>query len=137
MHIVHFHRLNFLLQMDPAHLNWVAIVFLLVFHPHRNRFLFAHVVREFFGLMWEMHFLCWYFVCTKPRRMAFRNFPQSTENKRIYKSWLERKFMYRSFRTFTPRSFSTIRCVGVASHLFPANTFTTSGAAFWNESKKN
>lgn len=32
--------------------------------------------------------------------------------------------------TFAPRSLSTARCVCGASHLFPASTLTTSGAAF-------
>lgn len=39
--------------------------------------------------------------------------------------------------TLAPRSLSTARCDCGASHLFPANTLTTSGAAFYDESTQN
>lgn len=38
--------------------------------------------------------------------------------------------------TLTPLSLSTMRCVDGASHLFPAKTLTTSGAAFFETKQK-
>lgn len=84
---VHFHHSNCLKQMVPIRWNWANVCSLVSRLP-RNRVLSVLVVHEFVALTWEMHFLCWYSVCMRLRRMAYRSFRQSERvQRRVKVSW--------------------------------------------------
>lgn len=125
--------------MGPNHLNQ-AIVYFLVYLHHRNYFLSALVVRGSYVPRSKMLLLCLCFVCMILRRRACRSFPRSGFKKKENSELSLRIlfFLYTNFEihTFMPLSLSTARCVAEASHLFPANTLTTSGAAFYMKNEQ-